>query len=364
MARSTSSLRSSSTRAPPGVRSDLVPRPRDQAGTPDGRVPSVRPRGPGDRPRRVRWRRRCRDRQGGRRWTATARDVLADGWRRSRTPPAVPPSPPNATSSSRTPRPASAAPWCAARRRPAGSRSPSRTGAAGTGSSPSGAGFLVDGAAVQLVRPAVAGARRGPRVRRPARSPSRPAGAGRARRAGSTSRASTTPSSSRRSGATTCASRASWSSTWAASTTCRPWSATSAPRRTAGSACWSTTSSRAARSRGSRPRCGPPHVRVLGHPYVDVWQAVRPAALGIAAWPEVPRGTPWKEGVCAGLGWPVDAARSVAPDPRRGDRLRRPRAEPAGPGRGAHRLRDGGRFASRRSQAAVRRATTGKGRVP
>lgn len=49
-----------------------------------------------------------------------------------------------------------------------------------------------------------------------------------------------------------------------------------------------------------------PHVRVLGHPYVDVWQAVRPAAIGIAAWPEVPRGTPWKEGVCAGLGWPVD----------------------------------------------------------
>ena len=45
-----------------------------------------------------------------------------------------------------------------------------------------------------------------------------------------------------------------------------------------------------------------PHVRVVGHPYVDVWQAVRPAALGIAAWPEVPRGTPWKEGVCAGAG--------------------------------------------------------------
>ena len=49
-----------------------------------------------------------------------------------------------------------------------------------------------------------------------------------------------------------------------------------------------------------------PHVQVVGHPYVDVWQAVRPAALGITAWPEVPRGTPWKEGVCAGLGWPVD----------------------------------------------------------
>jgi hypothetical protein len=49
-----------------------------------------------------------------------------------------------------------------------------------------------------------------------------------------------------------------------------------------------------------------PHVRVLGHPYVDVWQAVRPSVLGIRAWPEVPRGTPWKEGVCAALGWPVD----------------------------------------------------------
>ena len=45
-----------------------------------------------------------------------------------------------------------------------------------------------------------------------------------------------------------------------------------------------------------------PHVLVTGHPYVDVWQAVRPAALGIAAWPTVPRGMPWKEGVCAALG--------------------------------------------------------------
>ncbi len=46
-----------------------------------------------------------------------------------------------------------------------------------------------------------------------------------------------------------------------------------------------------------------PHVLVTGHPYVDVWQAVKPAAVGIAAWPAVPRGTPWKEGVCAALGW-------------------------------------------------------------
>ena len=46
-----------------------------------------------------------------------------------------------------------------------------------------------------------------------------------------------------------------------------------------------------------------PHVLVTGHPYVDVWQAVKPSALGIAAWPVVPPGRPWKEGVCAALGW-------------------------------------------------------------
>jgi hypothetical protein len=45
-----------------------------------------------------------------------------------------------------------------------------------------------------------------------------------------------------------------------------------------------------------------PHVLVRGHPYVDIWQAVKPSVLGIAAWPEVPRGEPWKEGVMRRLG--------------------------------------------------------------
>lgn len=45
-----------------------------------------------------------------------------------------------------------------------------------------------------------------------------------------------------------------------------------------------------------------PHVLVTGHPYVDVWQAVKPARVGITAWPSVPPGQPWKEGVCAALG--------------------------------------------------------------
>ncbi|TDB74174.1 DUF3097 domain-containing protein [Micromonospora sp. KC721] len=45
-----------------------------------------------------------------------------------------------------------------------------------------------------------------------------------------------------------------------------------------------------------------PYVLVTGHPYVDVWQAVRPQAVGIRQWPVVPPGRPWKEGVCAALG--------------------------------------------------------------
>lgn len=45
-----------------------------------------------------------------------------------------------------------------------------------------------------------------------------------------------------------------------------------------------------------------PHVLVTGTPYVDVWQAVRPTVAGIDAWPEVPMGEPWKEGVLARIG--------------------------------------------------------------
>ncbi|MER5930649.1 DUF3097 domain-containing protein [Streptomyces sp. NPDC002054] len=47
-----------------------------------------------------------------------------------------------------------------------------------------------------------------------------------------------------------------------------------------------------------------PDVLVVGHPYVDVWQAVKPSALGIEAWPVVPRGQDWKTGICRALGWP------------------------------------------------------------
>ncbi|MBX7434034.1 DUF3097 domain-containing protein [Mycobacterium sp. Y57] len=49
---------------------------------------------------------------------------------------------------------------------------------------------------------------------------------------------------------------------------------------------------------------GGEHTLVVGHPFIDIWQAVNPARLGIEAWPGVPRGQDWKHGVCAALGWP------------------------------------------------------------
>jgi hypothetical protein len=47
-------------------------------------------------------------------------------------------------------------------------------------------------------------------------------------------------------------------------------------------------------------------VLVVGHPYIDIWEAVKPSSVGIAAWPRVPRGQDWKTGVCRALGWPAD----------------------------------------------------------
>jgi hypothetical protein len=49
-----------------------------------------------------------------------------------------------------------------------------------------------------------------------------------------------------------------------------------------------------------------PDVLVVGHPFIDIWAAVRPSAVGIAAWPDVPRGQPWKEGVLHAIGWPPE----------------------------------------------------------
>lgn len=54
------------------------------------------------------------------------------------------------------------------------------------------------------------------------------------------------------------------------------------------------------------------HVKIVGHPFVDVWQCVTPRAVGIARWPEVPRGVDYKTGVCRALGWPADDQADLA----------------------------------------------------
>ena len=54
-------------------------------------------------------------------------------------------------------------------------------------------------------------------------------------------------------------------------------------------------------------------VLVTGHPYIDIWQAVKPARVGLRRWPDIPPGRPWKEGVCAAVGVrePADMWRRV-----------------------------------------------------
>ena len=45
-------------------------------------------------------------------------------------------------------------------------------------------------------------------------------------------------------------------------------------------------------------------VQVLGHPYVDIWQAVKPERVGLKVWPQIPRDVEWKHGICEVLRLP------------------------------------------------------------
>ncbi|PRB64861.1 MULTISPECIES: DUF3097 domain-containing protein [unclassified Microbacterium] len=54
------------------------------------------------------------------------------------------------------------------------------------------------------------------------------------------------------------------------------------------------------------------HLRIVGHPFIDVWQCVTPRALGIAKWPEIPRGIEWKVGICRAFGWPHETQADIA----------------------------------------------------
>lgn len=57
---------------------------------------------------------------------------------------------------------------------------------------------------------------------------------------------------------------------------------------------------------------GGEHTLVVGHPYVDIWQAVKPARLGLTEWPTIPRTVEWKRGICQALGWPHGTPADIA----------------------------------------------------
>ena len=54
------------------------------------------------------------------------------------------------------------------------------------------------------------------------------------------------------------------------------------------------------------------HALVVGHPYIDIWQAVKPARLGLPQWPVIPRGIEWKHGICEAMGWPHATQADIA----------------------------------------------------
>jgi hypothetical protein len=114
----------------------------------------------------------------------------------------------------------------------------------------------------------------------------------------------------------TCGSRVWWSNTSVASTILSSSSSNSARAQRDGSVCSSTTWCPGQRKRDWPKRyAGAPVARtrlVVGHPFVDIWQAVKPARLGLSEWPVVPRGTDWKHGICQALGWPHAGPADVA----------------------------------------------------
>lgn len=54
------------------------------------------------------------------------------------------------------------------------------------------------------------------------------------------------------------------------------------------------------------------YVMVTGHQYIDIWEAVKPDRIGVAAWPQIPKGQEWKAGVCAAFGWPHTSQKDIA----------------------------------------------------
>ena len=171
------------------------------------------------------------------------------------------------------------------------------------------AAFLLEGQPVTLVPPAPDPAVQHARTARTASGSVAAPAAGGPRwpgRAGSTSRASTTPNWWRRSGATTCVTSGvvveyleGIDDLPAIVKSFSP-----APSRRLGV----LVDHLVAGSKETRIAASvrSPDVLIVGHPFIDIWAAVRPSAVGIAAWPDVPPGQPWKEGVLRAIGWPPE----------------------------------------------------------
>ena len=83
------------------------------------------------------------------------------------------------------------------------------------------------------------------------------------------------------------------------------------------------------------------HALVVGHPFIDIWQAVKPSVVGIKAWPTVPEGRAL-EGQASAGGWagrttPATSGRSASSPACRACTDLEPDAHR--PGRGTDRLR-------------------------
>ena len=53
-------------------------------------------------------------------------------------------------------------------------------------------------------------------------------------------------------------------------------------------------------------------VLVTGHPFIDIWQAIRPERVGLTAWPSIPRDVDFKVGTSLALGWPARTQADIA----------------------------------------------------
>jgi hypothetical protein len=53
-------------------------------------------------------------------------------------------------------------------------------------------------------------------------------------------------------------------------------------------------------------------VLVVGHPFIDIWQAVKPERVGLQKWPDIPRSVEWKKGIAQALRQPHENQEDIA----------------------------------------------------